>query len=167
MLILKTMKYLSLSLLSILILLTSSHCDNEVVSPYGHLKLTVTYPEVVHEADTFYYVPVPGVGSEARLYDKDAQCLGYRDAKLDVAWVDDKAVASKYTKLSNETGEALFKDIPSGEYYLVVFTRKWLRYSEKYIEVKGGDTLRLSKDFTSDLAFYEGLEPWDYIMPPL
>ena len=159
------MKYLSLSLLSISILLTSSHCDNEVASPYGQLKLTVTYPEVVHEADTFYYVPAPGVGAEARLYDKDAQCLGYRDAKLDVAWVDDKAVASKYTKLSNETGEALFKDIPSGEYYLVVFTRQLSKYTEKYIEVSGGDTLKLVKNFTPDLTYWEDLEPWDHEVP--
>jgi len=162
MLILKTMKYLSLSLLCILILLTSSHCDNEVVSPYGHLKLTVTYPEVVHEADTFYYVPVAGVGSEARLYDKDAYCLGYRDAMADVAWIDGKPTGSIYALNVDDKGEALFKDIPAGDYYLVIYTRKWTRYSEKYIEVIGGDTLELSKNFTASGSFDEGLEPWDY-----
>ena len=159
------MKYLSLSLLIILLLLTSSQCDREVVSPYGHLKLTVTYPEVVHEVDTFYFISVPGVGSEARLYDKDAYCLGYRDAMIDVAWIDGEPTGSKYVLKIDDGGEALFKDILAGEYYLVIYTRKWLRYSEKYIEVKGRDTLKLSKDFTSDLAFYEGLEPWDYVMP--
>ncbi len=159
------MKYLSLSLLSILIILTSSHCDNEVVSPYGHLKLTVTYPEVVHEPDTFHFIPVPGVGSEARLYDKDAHCLGYRDAMIDVAWIDGKPTASKFVLKIDEGGEALFKDILAGEYYLVIYTRQWYRYSEKYIEVKGGETLKLSKDFTCDLTFYEDLEPWDHEMP--
>jgi hypothetical protein len=160
------MKYLSLSLLSISILLISSHCDNEVVSPYGHLKLTVTYPEVVHEADTFYYIPVPGVGSEARLYDKDAHCLGYRDAMIDVAWIDGNPTGSLYVLKIDDRGEALFKDILAGEYYLVIYTRKWTRYSEKYIEVKGGDTLKLSKDFTASGSFDEGLEPWDYEIHP-
>ena len=159
------MRHITLTVLCVTILLTSSQCENETDPPNGHLKLVVTYPEVVHEADTFYYVPAPGVGAEARLYDKDAQCLGYRDAKLDVAWVDDKAVASKYTKLSNETGEALFKDIPSGGYYLVVFTRQLSKYTEKYIEVSGGDTLKLVKNFTPDLTYWEDLEPWDHEVP--
>ncbi len=85
----------------------------------------------------------------------------------DVAWIDGEPTGSNYVLKIDDGGGALFKDILAGEYYLVIYTRKWLRYSETYIEVKGVDTLRLSKDFTSDLAFYEGLEPWDYIIPPL
>jgi len=107
----------------------------------------VTYPEVVHEADTFYFVPVPGVGSEARLYDKDAHCPGYRDAMIDIAWIDGEPSGSIYALQVDDEGEALFKDIPTGDYYLVIYTRKWLRYSEKYFEVTGSDTLRLSKNY--------------------
>ena len=59
----------------------------------------------------------------------------------------------------------MFKDILAGKYYLVIYTKQWLRYSEKYIEVKGGDTLKLSKDFTASSSFYEDLEPWDYKIP--
>ena len=159
------MKHLSLTVLCITILLTSSQCDNEVDLPYGHLKLTVSYPEVVVENDTFYFIQVPGVGAEARLYDKDAKCMGYRDAMLDVAWIGDDPASSKYVQLSNEQGEVLFKDIPVGEYYFVVYARQWSKYTEKYIEVNGGDTLKLIKNFTADLTFYEDLEPWDYEVP--
>lgn len=161
------MRHLSLSVLCITILLTSSQCENEVVPPYGHLKLTVSYPELVVENDTFYFIQVPGVGAMARLYDKDAQCLGFRDAKIDVAWIGDDATYAKHTQAINEIGEALFKDIPVGEYYLVVFTGQWYRYTEKYIKVTGGDTLNLTKDFTADLTFDKDLEPWDYVMPPI
>ncbi len=159
------MKYLSISLLSISILLTSSQCDNEVVSPYGQLKLNVTFPEVVHEADTFYYVPVPGGGAEARLYDKEAICLGYKDAMLNLVKIGGQYASSMYLLVSNEQGEVLFNDIPSGDYYLVVFTRQLSKYTEKYIEVKGGDTLKLVKNFTPDLTYWEDLEPWDHEVP--
>jgi len=159
------MKYLSLSLLSISLLLTSSQCDKEVVSTYGHLKLAVTYPEVVHEADTFYYVPTPGVGAEVRLYDKEAVCLGYKDAMLNLVKIGGQYSTSMYLLVSNEKGEVLFTDIPIGEYYLIVFARQLSKYTEKYIEVNGGDTLKLVKNFTPDLTYWENLEPWDHEVP--
>ena len=160
------MKQLALTVLCFIILLTSSECDNEADPPIGHLKLTVTYPEAVVENDSLYFIQVPGVGAEVRLYDKDAQCTGYRDAKIDVAWIEGKPVGSKYVQLSNEMGEILFNDIPAGEYYLVVYARQLSKYTEKYIEVNGGDTLKLTKNFTDDLTFYEDLEPWDHKVPP-
>jgi hypothetical protein len=160
------MRHLSLSVLCTTLLLTSSQCDNEVVPTDGHLKLTVSYPELVVENDTFYFIQVPGVGAEARLYDKDAKCDGYRDAKIDVAWIGNDATYAKYTQVINEIGEALFNDIPADEYYLVIFTGQWYRYTEKYIKVNGGDTLNLTKDFTADLTFDKSLEPWDYVIPP-
>jgi len=159
------MRHLSLSVLCFTIILTSSQCEKEVLPPNGHLKLTVSYPELVFENDTLCSIPVPGVGVETRLYDKDAKCDGYRDAKIDVAWIGNDATYAKYTQVINEIGEATFKDIPAGKYYLVVFTGKWYRYTEKYIEVIGGDTLKLTKNFTADLRFDKDLEPWDYEMP--
>jgi len=159
------MKQLTLALLCSTLILTSSQCNNDYPPPNGHLELTITYPEAVLENGVISWMQIPGDGAEVRLYDKDAQCLGYRDAKLDVAWIEDKAVASKYVQISNETGGVLFKDIPSGEYYLVVFTRHLSKYTEKYIEVNGGDTLKLAKNFTPDLTYWEDLEPWDYEMP--
>ena len=161
------MKQLTLSVLCFIILLTTFECDNEADPPIGHLKLTVTYPEAVVENDSLYFIQVPGVGAVARLYDKDARCNGYLDARVGVAWIGDKAAVWKYVQLSNETGEILFNDIPAGEYYLLVYARQLSKYTEKYIEVKGGDTLELAKDFTASGTFYEDLEPWDYVMPPL
>ena len=159
------MKQLALTVLCVAILLTSSQCDNEADPPNGHLKLTVTYPEAVVENDSLYFIQVPGVGAIARLYDKDARCKGYLDAKLDIAFIGDQPVISIYEQLSNEMGEVLFKDIPAGEYYLVVYARQLYKYTEKYIEVNSGDTLKLTKNFTDDLTFYEDLEPWDHEVP--
>lgn len=159
------MKHLSLTVLCITILLTSSECRKEPVPLIGHLKLTVTYPEAVVENGMLYFIQVPGVGAEVSLYDKDAICKGYKDAMLGIAWLTDKYVSPEYKQWSNEKGEVLFKDIPVGEYFLIVYARQWSKYTEKYIEVIGGDTLKLTKNFTSDLAFYEDLEPWDYEVP--
>jgi len=79
------MKYLSIAALGIIFLLTSTGCEKE--SPFGHLKVTVNYPEAVVVPDQpTYFITVPGVGAEVRLYDKDAHCLGIRDARIDVAW---------------------------------------------------------------------------------
>ncbi|RLD31399.1 MAG: hypothetical protein DRI83_12475 [Bacteroidetes bacterium] len=158
------MKQIALTVLCIIILLTSSGCEKE--SQIGHLKITVTYPEAVVIPDQpTYFIQVPGVGAEVRLYDKDAQCWGYRDAMIDVAWIDGKPTGSKYALRSDEKGEVLFKDIPAGEYYLVVFARQLVKYTEKYIEVNGGDTLKLTKNFTSSGSFFKDLEPWDYEVP--
>ena len=161
------MKYFTLSVLCATLFLTSSQCDktDPPDPPNGHLKLTVTYPEIIIENDTVYYIHVPGFGAEARLFDKDARCKGYTDAKLGIAFIGDEPVFSKYEQYSNEKGEVLFKDIPAEEYFLIVCARQLHRYTEKYIKVNGGDTLKLKKDFTPDGSFYEDLEPWDYEVP--
>ena len=161
------MRHLTLTVLCATILFASSECDNEAdpPPPIGHLKLTVTYPEAVVENDSLYFIQVPGVGAVARLYDKDARCKGYKDAKLDIAWIGDKPVKSNYEQWSNENGEILFKDIPAEEYFLIVYAGQLYKYTEKYIEVSGGDTLKLTKNFSPELAFVKDLEPWDYGMP--
>ena len=161
------MRLFTFTVLCVTILLTSSQCDNEVVPPYGYLKLTVTYPEIIIESDTVYWISVTGVGAEVRLYDQDAICLGYKDAMLNLVKIGGEYAMSEYQLVSNEKGEVLFSDIPSGKYFLIVFARKLDRYTEKYIEVRGGDTLKLTKVFTPDSRFLNGLEPWDYVMPPL
>ncbi len=144
-------------------ILILSGCEKE---PFvGHLKLTVTYPEAVVDDGTISFVPVPGNGAGVCLYDKESRCLGYRDAMLDIAWLEDKYVSPKYKLISNEAGEVLFKNIPTGEYYLVVFAGQLAKYSEKNILVLSGDTLMLSKKFTADIAINKDLEPWDYEVP--
>ncbi len=154
--------FISLLLTTIIIL---SGCEKDP-DPNGHLKLTVTYPEAVVVPDQLtYFIPAPAEGAEARLYDKDAQCWGIRDARIDVAWIEGKPTGSKYALRSDEKGEVVFNDIPAGEYYLVVYARELYKYTEKYIEVKGGDTLKLTKDFTPAAQFTNDLEPWDYEMP--
>jgi hypothetical protein len=55
--------------------------------------------------------------------------------------------------------------VPKGQYYLVVFARQLTKYTEKYIEVSGGDTLKLVKNFTIDGAYHNKLEPWDHVVP--
>jgi len=150
------------------IILILSGCEKEPVpDPNGHLKLTVMYPEMIITSDTVYWIPVPGVGAEARLYDKDAICLGYKDAMLNLVRIGDSYTMSEYKLVADEKGEVLFSNIPSGEYFLIVFARKRYSYTEKYIEVTGGDTLKLTKVFSPALRFNEDLEPWDYVMPPL
>ena len=150
-------------LLTMTLILTGCEKDPD---PKGHLKLIVTYPEAVVIPDQqTYFIQVPADGAEARLYDKDAQCWGIRDARIDVAWIEGKPVGSKYAQFSNEKGVVVFNDIPAGEYYLVVFARQLTKYTEKYIELMGGDTLRLTKNFTDDLGYFNDLEPWDYEVP--
>lgn len=159
------MRHLYLAALCVIILLSSSQCDKEIVPLNGHLKLTITYPEAVLENDSFYYIQVPGVGASARLYDKDAICLGYKDAMLNLVRIDDHYATSEYKLLSNEKGKVLFRDIPAGKYFLIVYVRQRSTYTEKYIELNGGDTLKLSKVFSPNASFVEDLEPWDYVMP--
>lgn len=138
-------------------------CEKEPT--IGNLKLTVTYPEAVVENGIISFVPVPGFGAEVRLYNKDAICLGYKDAMLNLVKIGDYYATSEYILISNEKGEVIFEEIPSGEYFLIVYARQLYKYSEKYIEVIGGDTLKLAKKFTPDLALSEALEPWDYEVP--
>lgn len=158
------MKQIVYTVLCVIILLISSSCEKD--SPVGHLKITVTYPEAVVIPDQpTYFIQVPAAGAVARMYDKAAQCLGIRDARIDVAWIDGDAVFSLYRQTTNENGEVLFNDIPVGEYYIVVFAGELYKYTEKYIEVISGDTLKLAKDFTPAAHFTNGLEPWDYVMP--
>jgi len=52
--------------------------------------------------------------------------------------------------------------IPAEGYYLVIFARQLTKYTEKYIELIGGDTLKLMKKFTPDGAYHNKLEPWDH-----
>lgn len=158
------MRYFTFTVLCILLFLTSSQCD-KANPPNGHLKLTVTYPDAVVENGVISWIQDPANGAEARLYDNDAICLGYTDAMLNIVKIGDKYVTSKYQVVSNEDGEILFSDIPSGKYFLIVYARQISKYTEKYIEVIGGDTLRLKKDFTPEGSFFKDLEPWDYVMP--
>ncbi|RLD93069.1 MAG: hypothetical protein DRJ13_15965 [Bacteroidetes bacterium] len=126
----------------------------------------MTYPEAVVEPDQpLSFIQVPANGAEVRLYDKDAQCWGIRDARSGVAWIDSKPTASICTQKTNEKGEALFNDLPAGEYYLVIYAKQLYKYTEKYVDVYSGDTLKLTKDFTADLGYSNDLEPWDYVMP--
>ena len=131
------------------------------------MKLSVTYPEAVVVPDQLtYFIQVPGVGAEVRLYDKEAICLGYKDAMLNLVKIDGQYSTSEYQLVSDEKGEVLFSDIPAGEYFLIVYARQITKYTEKYIEVTGDDTLKLTKDFTDDGAYYKDLEPWDHTVPP-
>jgi hypothetical protein len=47
----------------------------------------------------------------------------------------------------------------------VIFARQLTKYTEKYIELIGGDTLKLMKKFTPDGAYHNKLEPWDHEVP--
>lgn len=159
------MKSYNIAALVLIILLGSNGCDEE--SPYGLIKLSVTYPEAVVVPDQqTYFIQVPGVGAEVRLYDNEAICLGYKDAMLNLVKIGDEYATSKYLLLTNEMGEVLFEDIPAGEYFLIVYARQITKYSQKYIKVDSGDTLILTKDFTDDGAYYKDLEPWDHTVPP-
>lgn len=158
------MKQIAITVFCAIIILTGSGCEKE--PPCGHFKLSVTYPEAVVIPDQpLSFIRVPASGAEVRLYDKDAICLGYKDAMLNLVKIGDDYATSEYLLLSNEKGEVLFTDIPAGEYFLIVFARQLYKYTEKYIEVTDGDTLILVKDFTPELAFSNDLEPWDYVVP--
>ena len=162
------MKHITFIALCITILGIGSGCDKESEPPNGHLKVTVTYPEAVVIPDQrTYFIQAPAEGAEVRLYDKDAICLGYKDAMLNLVKIEGQYETSLYAQRTNEKGETLFKDIPSGEYYLIVYAKQASSYTEKYIEVNGGDTLKLTKVFSPNASFHEDLEPWDYVMPPL
>ncbi len=146
------------------ILFTSTQCSKESDPQNGHLEVTVTYPEVVIEGNTIDWFSVPGAGAEVRLYDKDAICLGYKDAILNLVKIRDEYSMSEYLLVADEKGEVLFSNIPAGEYFLIVYAGQLYKYSEKYIEVIGGDTLKLTKNFTPSGSFFKELEPWDYEM---
>ena len=158
------MKQISIAGFCTIIVLPGSGCEKEPTN--GHIKVAVTYPEAVVIPDQpLSFIKVPANGAEVRLYDKDAICLGYTDALLNLVKIGDEYSMSEYLLVSNEKGEVLFEDIPAGEYFLIVFARQLYKYTEKYIEVTGGDTLILAKDFTPELAFSNDLEPWDYEVP--
>lgn len=158
------MKQFAITIICLIVVLTSSQCEKE--TPIGHLKVTVTYPEAVVIPDQqTYFIQAPADGAEVRLYDIDAICLGYKDAMLNLVKIEGQYETSLYAQRTNEKGEILFENIPTGEYFLIVFARELYKYTEKYIEVKGGDTLKLSKDFTPAAQFTNDLEPWDYVMP--
>jgi len=159
------MRCLTITILCASLFLTCSQCGKSD-PPNGFLKINITYPKaVVVPNQPTYFIQVPAIGAEVRLYDKDAICLGYKDANLNLVRVGDQYATSIYRLVSNEKGEVLFEDIPAGEYFLIVFARKLYKYSEKYIEVTDGDTLILAKDFSPELGFSNDLEPWDYEMP--
>ncbi len=144
-------------------------CENEPDPPEnvtGNLKISITYPEAVIENNELVgYAPVPGDGAVARLYDAEAECIGYLDAKLDIAFIGDQPVISQYQDISNSRGEIIFRSIKAGRYYLIIFSGKLYRYTEKYIEIPSGDTLHLHKEFTIMSNYSEDLEPWDATMP--
>lgn len=160
------MKQIAIIVFCTIMVLTGFGCEKE--PPTGHIRLFVTYPEAIVEPDQpLSFIQVPASGADARLYDHNAQCWGIRDARNDVAWIDDKPTGSIYANSSNENGEVIFNDIPAGEYYLVVYARQLYKYTEKFIKVYSDDTLKLTKNFTADLGYSNDLEPWDYVMPPL
>jgi len=158
------MRQLSFIVLYTTILFTSAQCNKESDPQNGHLEVTITYPEVVIKSDTMYWFSVPGVGAEVRLFDKDAECLGYKDARLGRALIGDELAQCKYVANPNTEGKILFEDVEAGEYYLIVYAGQLYKYSEKYIEIIGGDTLKLTKNFTPSGSFFKDLEPWDYVM---
>lgn len=148
----------------ILLALPNSQCYKE--PSFGHLKLTVTYPKaVVVPNQPVYFVPAPGEGAYINLFDKDAICLGYKDATLGIAKLNDTYVGPKYSMGVGETGEAVLKNLMPGEYLMVICARKLYKYTELYIEVGGRDTLKLTKNFTPDGAYFKELEPWDHEVP--
>ena len=156
-------------LLTFAFLFLSQSCGEDPVEPeskIGHLKITVTYPDKVLGSDgsIIDYQPAPGEGVSARLYPKGTYCLGYKDAKLDIAYLEGKIVNPKYRWTSDSLGIINFSNIRSGEYYLLLFSWKLSRYTELDIEVPLADTLGLHKDFTKYGAYVRGLEPWDETM---
>ena len=151
-------------LICVLLALPNSQCYKE--PSFGHLKITVTYPKAVVEPnEPTYFVPAPGEGAYITLFDKDAICLGYKDATLHIAQLDDRYTGPRYSMGVGETGEAIFKNLMPGEYLMIVCARKLYKYTELHIEVGGHDTLKLTKNFTPDLGILEELEPWDYEVP--
>jgi len=159
-------RLITLLVLCSAIILSSSECNTDTDPLIGHIKLLVTYPEAVVVPDQpTYFIQVPGVGAVARLYDKDAECTGYKDAGFGIAYIDGELALSKYVATANDEGEILFENIEAGVYYLTVYAREIYKYTEKYIDVPAGDSLNLIKDFTPSGSFFKDLEPWDYEMP--
>lgn len=158
------MRRIVVTLLGLGIFLSNSQCDKSAAT--GHLKVSVTFPQaVVVPNQPVHFIQVPGVGAEVRLYNKDAVCLGYKDAMLNIVKVDGEYTTSLYNLRTNENGEVFFEHIPEGEYFLIVYAGDLYKYSEKYIKVIGGETIALNKNFTDDGAFIMKLEPWDHEVP--
>ncbi len=165
-----------LIILSFVALFTTYECESETeplppepepAPAPGHLKISVTYPEpIIINGSLEGFQQVPGEEAAVILYqNKDARCLGYKDAAVGFAMDGDTVVLPKYRMWTNGDGEVFIENVEAGEYYLTIFTIQVHKYTEKYIEIPVGDTLELKKDFTPDVKFYEDLEPWDYEIP--
>ena len=150
-----------ISFLTMILMLSS--CDRWPDT--GNLKITVTYSEAVIDNGTISWIQVPA-GASAKLFDKDAICLGFKDARMGIGYIGDDLVLNKFSQATDEKGEIVFIGLPAGEYFLTLTTGWALaKYTEKSIEVIDGETLELVKNFTEDREYYEKLEPWDYETP--
>jgi hypothetical protein len=148
--------------------LVSCDHDSKITpeSTIGHFVIQFTYPKEEWDSEgNLIWVPIPGEGVVANLFHKEAICLGYKDASIGIAKLNGEYVHPKYRLESNDKGLACFNNIQAGQYFLVVFTSQWNRYSEKYIDVPLGDTLFLRKDFTPEMYYDLKNEPWDYTIP--
>jgi hypothetical protein len=150
-----------ISLLTLILMLSS--CSRWPDT--GNLRITVTYPEAVLEGGTISWIPVPADGASAKLFEKNATCLGFKNARMGIGHIGDDIVIYKFKQVSDEKGEIVFNGLPVGEYFLTLTAWDLSKYSEKRIEIIDGETLELVKNFTEDHQFYEKLEPWDYEVP--
>ena len=86
------------------------------------------------------------------------------DAVNNVTFIGEKSYRSSYFNVADSTGDLQIKDIPIGEYHLVLRSVNNRRYSEKNIKIKIGETVDLVKNFTNDVVYDEKLEPWDHVV---
>lgn len=150
-------------ILLLTLILMISGCDRWPDT--GNLKITVTYSEAVLDNGTVSWIQVPADAS-AKLFDKDAICLGFKDARMGIGYIEDDLVLNKFSQGTDEKGVIELIGLPAGEYFLTLNTGWDLAtYTEKSIEIIDGETLELVKNFTADREYYEKLEPWDYEIP--
>jgi hypothetical protein len=154
--------YLLFFLVAYLIISCDRDPDPELKSTIGHLKIYVTYPEVIIDSNGLYFGvrKVPGEGASAKVYNKNAVCLGYKDAQIGIAWLNEKYVTTNYYSDADEKGEIRLYNIQKGEYNIVLYSSELQRYSDTVVEVHTGDTLELSKDFTRYGRYVRAWEPW-------
>ncbi len=131
------------------------------------MNITATYPEVIIDENGLHggWKQVPADGAVARLYNKDARCKGFKDVRFGLVFIGEELIFSRYDRRTNEEGIISFNNIKAGEYYLTIYAQQLYRYTEKYIEVPLGDTLKLIKDFTNASSHFKDLEPWDFVLP--
>ena len=105
-------------IISITAFLMISECDSESepLPPeptYGSLKISVTYPEpVIVNGSLEGFQQVPGEGAVVNLYqNKDARCLGYKDAAQGFAMDEETVITPKYRMWSNLDGEIFAEDV--------------------------------------------------------